>query len=391
VRDSLGRIEQKTETIQGTTVVWNYSYDSAGRLWQVMQNGMLTATYLYDANGNRLTKTTSSETDTGTYDNQDRLLTYGKWAYTYTANGELQTKTDTTNGAVTTYSYDGQGNLRHVSLPDGRAIDYVVDAENRRVGKKINGALVRRWLYKDTLRPAAEFDGAGNLLAHYVDGLVIKGANTYAVVADHLGTPRLLVDRTSGTVAQRLDFDEFAMVESDTNPGFQVLGFAGGIYDTDTGLVRFGARDYDAAIGRWTGTDPIRFVGADANLYRYVSGDPVNRIDREGTWSTCGAAIAFCLGYAAYQGACKVADMQRIKAKLAENEQQLMSMAEPTANGPNSCQPTCDPSVDSSQLEQEQAELIRDYANAHKFDGLTGHWKDLACWAVVALACLAPG
>jgi hypothetical protein len=53
VRDALGRIEQKTETIQGTTTVWNYSYDEAGRLWQVMQNGVLTATYLYDANGNR--------------------------------------------------------------------------------------------------------------------------------------------------------------------------------------------------------------------------------------------------------------------------------------------------------------------------------------------------
>jgi hypothetical protein len=28
-------------------------YDTAGRLWQVMQNGVLTATYGYDANGNR--------------------------------------------------------------------------------------------------------------------------------------------------------------------------------------------------------------------------------------------------------------------------------------------------------------------------------------------------
>jgi hypothetical protein len=28
-------------------------------------------------------------------------------------------------------------------------------------------------------------------------------------------------------------------------------------YDTDTGLVRFGARDYDALTGRRTGKDPI--------------------------------------------------------------------------------------------------------------------------------------
>jgi RHS repeat-associated protein len=48
---------------------------------------------------------------------------------------------------------------------------------------------------------------------------------------------------------------------------YQPFGFAGGLYDADTGLVRFGARDYDAETGRWTGKDPIRFAGGQANLY----------------------------------------------------------------------------------------------------------------------------
>ena len=282
VRDSLGRIEQKTETIQGTTTVWGYSYDTAGRLWQVMKDGEVTLVYGYGANGNRLTKTTSGGTETATYDDQDRLLSYGKWAYTYTTNGELRTKTDTTIGDVTTYSYDGQGNLRRVSLPDGRLIEYVVDADYRRVGKRVNGILVRRWLYKDSLMPAAELDGAGTIVARYVDGLVMNGANTYRVVGDHLGTPRLLVDRTTGAIAQRLDFDEFGQVASDSSPGFQTFGFAGGIYDADTGLVRFGARDYNPETGRWTAKDPIAFWAGDPNLYRYVVGDPVNWNDPSG-------------------------------------------------------------------------------------------------------------
>lgn len=54
------------------------------------------------------------------------------------------------------------------------------------------------------------------------------------------------------------------------------------MYDRDTELVRFGARDYDPAMGRWTGKDPIRFLGGDANLYGYVVGDPVNLIDSAG-------------------------------------------------------------------------------------------------------------
>jgi RHS repeat-associated protein len=63
------------------------------------------------------------------------------------------------------------------------------------------------------------------------------------------------------------------------------FGFAGGLVDGDTGLVRFGARDYDPQTGRWTAKDPILFGGGDTNLYGYVWGDPVNYIDENGKWA----------------------------------------------------------------------------------------------------------
>ncbi len=52
------------------------------------------------------------------------------------------------------------------------------------------------------------------------------------------------------------------MLKVDTNPGFVPFGFAGGLYEADTKLVRFGARDYDPQFGRWTSKDPILFGGA---------------------------------------------------------------------------------------------------------------------------------
>jgi len=97
-----------------------------------------------------------------------------------------------------------------------------------------------------------------------------------------VGSVRLVVDSANGAIAQRIDYDEFGRVQNDTSPGFQPFGFAGGLYDADTGLVRFGARDCDPSVGRWISKDPILFNGAQANLYVYVGNDPVNASDSSG-------------------------------------------------------------------------------------------------------------
>jgi RHS repeat-associated protein len=81
-----------------------------------------------------------------------------------------------------------------------------------------------------------------------------------------------------------MDYDAFGNVTLDTNAGFHPFGFAGGLSDAQTGLVRFGARDYDPATGRWTSKDPIRFAGGDPNFYGYVLNDPLNRNDLQGLW-----------------------------------------------------------------------------------------------------------
>jgi RHS repeat-associated protein len=111
---------------------------------------------------------------------------------------------------------------------------------------------------------------------------LVKGGTTYRILSDQVGSVRLVVNATTGAVAQRIDYDAFGVVTQDTSPGFQPFGFAGGLADLDTGLVRFGARDYDPRAGRWTSKDPIRFRGRDTNLYGYVVADPVNRIDPAG-------------------------------------------------------------------------------------------------------------
>jgi RHS repeat-associated protein len=78
------------------------------------------------------------------------------------------------------------------------------------------------------------------------------------------------------------------------------FGFAGGLHDRDTGLIRFGARDYDPATGRWTAKDPIFFQGGDIDLYGYCVNDPVNWIDPEGKISAGAVAVIIIAGFTAY-------------------------------------------------------------------------------------------
>jgi RHS repeat-associated protein len=93
---------------------------------------------------------------------------------------------------------------------------------------------------------------------------------------------RWVINATTGEVVQRLDYDTFGRVTLDTAPGYQPFGFAGGLYEVRTEMVRFAARDYVAEVGRWTAKDPIGFAGGDSNLYGYVIADPVNLSDSEG-------------------------------------------------------------------------------------------------------------
>ena len=113
-RDSLGRLTRKIESVQGETEKeYEYSYDHLGRLWKVWVDSVLQAEYTYDDQGNRLN-------DGAQYDDQDRLTENAQYDFEYTANGELEKRTDKATLAETLYTHDGFGSLTGVALPDGR-------------------------------------------------------------------------------------------------------------------------------------------------------------------------------------------------------------------------------------------------------------------------------
>ena len=108
--------------------------------------------------------------------------------------------------------------------------------------------------------------------------------DTRIKTTSQVGSLRLVVD-SGGSIVKRIEYDSFGNILSDSNAGFSIpFGFAGGLHDRDTGLIRFGYRDYLPEIGKWTAKDPIDFAGGDSNLYGYVQNDPVNWVDTWGLW-----------------------------------------------------------------------------------------------------------
>jgi RHS repeat-associated protein len=297
---------------------------AADRLATVHESGQPTRDYLYDPNGNLVEiREAAIPVLTATHDAQDRLLTHGRFTLAHADSGHLASKTDTLTGETTVYHYDELGNLLGVDLADGRSITYLVDGADRRVAKLVDGEL--QWLlaYAAGL-PVARLFPDGSVESIYVYGalahvpdLIIKAGRTYRIIHDHLGSPRLVVDAETGEIAQRLDYDVHGRVLLDTNPDFQPFAFAGGLHDADTGLVRFGARDYDPALARWTAKNPSGFAGGDTNLYAYAYGDPVNFVDPNGELAFL-VPLAFALLEGAIAGAAMDASLE-LATQLIDN------------------------------------------------------------------------
>jgi len=298
-RDKTGRIITKTDTVEGATSNYVYTYDSMGRLLTVTRDGILVEEYQYDSVGRRTYEMNVLKGISGrtfTYSDEDHLLTAGDVTYQYDADGFLTTKTQGAN--VTQYSYSSRGEVLSASLPDSRLIEYANDPLGRRIAKKINGAIVEKYLWQGLTRLLAVYDGGNNLVMRFeyadarMPAAMTKAGATYYPCYDQVGSLRIVAD-ASGNVVKRIDYDSFGNIINDINPGFQVpFGFAGGLHDRDTGLVRFGFRDYDPETGRWTAKDPIGYAGGDLNLYAYAQNNPVNWIDPSGTVIFWPGAIA---------------------------------------------------------------------------------------------------
>ena len=291
-RDKNLRIEDKILISSESNHVLKYLYDEDGRLQAVKYSGKPTEIYHHNQLGQRTySHVSGSDKLEYSYNNLGQLVRAGKTTYTYDEDGDLSEKNSPEG--TTRYKYLKSGQLCEVHLPDGTHIEYRFDKRGFRAAKHTNGQLAQRYLWKDLITLATVEDAEGTSKFHYNEhgrcmGMERKG-QVSLFATDQLGSIFSVAD-SSGSSVQEILYDSFGGKIQDSNPEHDlVLGFGGGLYDSDTGLIHFGYREYDPVIGRFISPDPLGHGGGDIDLYGYCLDDPINFGDRTGLFGEFGA------------------------------------------------------------------------------------------------------
>jgi RHS repeat-associated protein len=209
----------------------------------------------------------------------------------YFPNGNLKTL------SMRTFTYDGENRLVGSTQPNTGAIWYAYDGAGRRVQKTL-GSTVTTYVY----------DGSGQLAAESTN-VASTGASTEYLIGDILGSTRAILDGT-GSAKEWIDYLPFGE-EIPSGVGQRGSGYSGGVYpwttdiasqkftgkerDAETGLDYFGARYMSSAQGRFTSPDPMTHPSESQlgelgflsdpqrwNKYAYTRNNPLVYVDPDG-------------------------------------------------------------------------------------------------------------
>ena len=190
----------------------------------------------------------------------------------YDLNGNM-----TNDGAGKTYEWDAANRLVRIIQTSG-ITEFGYDGLSRRVLEKLNGTIIKRWVWCNGPQPCEERDAAGAVTKRFFAGLGQQNATeNFVYSTDHLGSIREMTD-SSGALRARYQYDPYGRQTKVSGDMESDFGFTGHYTHQRSGLVLTLYRAYDPDTGRWTTRDPIAEAGG-LNLYAYVEGNPINRVD----------------------------------------------------------------------------------------------------------------
>jgi RHS repeat-associated protein len=270
----------------------SFKYDDDEHLIQLARQNGPSERLEYDETGNLAALVSDDDRTTRfLYQPGDRLEQRGDTRYVHDQEGRLVRKIEGHGGPNTrewTYTWDALDQLRSVRTPAGAVWRYSYDALGRRILKQgPEGQVVFVWNGNVVVHEVRD----QNLYSSWVFDpdsfrplFTVVGSEMYAVVSDHLGTPRELFDRQGKTVWSALYSSWGETVESLGDGVDCPVRFPGQWFDEETGLHYNRYRYYDPQAGRYISCDPIRTLGG-FNLYAYAQ-NPINWFDPGGLCPT---------------------------------------------------------------------------------------------------------
>lgn len=281
--DNLGRLSQATLP-NGT--VRQYSFDLDSNRTVITDNGIITASYIYDPATTRgVDELTSVGSTNYAYNGDGEVTGYG--GNTLAWDGWQRAAGSTFGGTTVSYTYDPAGALRSRATAT-KTTNYLLGDLFETDG---TGALTTSYV-----------DGATGDLAEY-DGPPISATPVSFLYYSGHGDLTAEADTSGSSTANHTYTDPFgAPVE--TQPANSTVHLYTGRwnkqYDTTSKLILMGARPYDPTLGRFLAADPVE--GGSLNNYDYAGQDPVNGYDLNGTnthWSSWGDFFSshLCFGF----------------------------------------------------------------------------------------------
>lgn len=267
------------------TFTRTYSYDTMNRLLYAevtnsSQQKVQAWDYTYDNAGNRLTSSVYSTGQTTTY--------------SYNAAEEL---TKSVQGSSTvTYNYDGNGNL--TSSSDGNSFTYNLKNQTRAINSNTytySGPDQTERVKVNSTNDAysglgLSYEKTGTSTTYYTRcscGLLVNerlSSGKYYYLFDGLGSIVGLTN-SSGSEVNAYDYDPYGVILNETALVANPWQYAGGYFESSTGLVKFGTRYDNPSLGRWTQQDPVAgSLGSPdtLNRYLYARDNPVGQVDPSG-------------------------------------------------------------------------------------------------------------
>jgi RHS repeat-associated protein len=271
-------------SVNGLTT--QFGYDALDELASA-QLGPLKSTWTYDVVGNRTKQTSPLGTVIYTYDAADRLLAANGSSFTYDADGNQISKTQTANGQPIIYAYDAANRLINVAGGVFTS-SFSYDGDGNRISQSTRAGTYNYLNDVASALPVVlqESGPDGNISYAYGLGLISESTPTFDFFYhyDGLGSVIALTDATGKPRAGYI-YDPWgnALLSIPDSVGTKnKFRFTGEALDPGTQLYYLRARYYDPSIGRFIGCDPLPGSVAfplSRNRYQYSLSNPIRYTD----------------------------------------------------------------------------------------------------------------